>query len=129
MVNGKIGLGRFHDALGYTGYALPLLLIGLIKSRLIGFHGKWILGVGGVIASLLTLWQMRWRDLYALLLPFLFAVGICECVSAFLPFVKKEMIRKGAKALSPALVSLVIGSLLLIPWIRESWLTLRYCPG
>lgn len=121
FVNGEAAFGRLHQALGYTLYALPFLLFGLVKTRLLSPTGKWILGVGLLAASLLTLWQMRWRDLHALLIAPALAIGLHECLATLFPALRAGLARRGGRHLLASLILLSAGALLLLPWIKETW--------
>ncbi len=120
FVNGEMMLGRLHDALGYTLYAIPFLIFGLVRTRLLDRTGKWILGAGVVAASLLILWQMRWRDLHSLLFAPFFAVGITGCAAAMLPFTGLGKKSPKKRRLFLGLVSFLAGAILLWPWISTS---------
>lgn len=110
-VNGEIGLGRFHSAFGWTFYLLPLLIFGLYKTRLVRGTTKSFLIIGIVAASGLTIWQMRWRDMHALLLIPVLPIAAHELIIRVKALAQRPLLRHAAV--------IVVGLIALAPWIRD----------
>ncbi|MHC4943233.1 MAG: hypothetical protein ACYTG7_09475 [Planctomycetota bacterium] len=110
-VDGDLGLGRLHSSLAYTLYSMPFLLFALWKTRLLSPTARSILAAGLLIGSLLTLWQMRWRDIHALLIAPVLAVSLWEWL---------HMWRPAARLKAPMALGLAaaISVLLLFPWLE-----------
>jgi hypothetical protein len=110
-VNGDIGLGRLHNCLAYTLYGLPFLLFALWKTRLLSPTARSIVAAGLLIGSVLTLWQMRWRDIHALLIAPALAVSIWH-------YLVRARATARLKAPLAALLAAGIAAALLFPWLE-----------
>jgi hypothetical protein len=108
-VNETLAFGRLHTSLAYTIYALPLLLYALSKTTHAGPRGRWILGIGLLVGSLLTLWQMRWRDLHALFIAPVMALALWQWIFT--------RMRRSTACILSAVAAVVI----LFPWIQIAW--------
>ncbi|MFH1998156.1 MAG: hypothetical protein ABIK28_00680 [Planctomycetota bacterium] len=114
-VQGEIGLGRIHSAFGWSLYLLPLLIYGVSKTELIHVTAKRFLIVGITMASGLTLWQMRWRDMHALVLFPVFAIALYE-------WMKRIKMLHGLHPGLRTAVTVGCGLLLLSPWLHDDWM-------
>lgn len=108
-VNGEPAFGRLHTSLAFTLYVFPLLLFALTKTTHVGHRGRWILGLGLLIGSLLTLWQMRWRDVHALFIAPVLALALWQWFFT--------RMRTSTACFIAALASLAI----LFPWLQIAW--------
>ena len=127
FVNGKAMLGRLHASLAFTLYALPFLLYGLHRCTDLSVRGRWILGAGIAAGSVLTLWQMRWRDLHALLAAPVLACALPVLLARILPAGEKEARRRKGRRAGMAVLTALSAFFLLFPWIRQD--VESYRPG
>ncbi len=129
-VNGKLALGRFHEAFGYSFYTLPFLIYGVVVTRMLDSRAKLLLVTGVVVSALLTIWQLRWRDLYSLFIIPVMAAGIWELVSRSKIAASNNMIGsgRGIGRIVPPAASVTAAAIVLVPWLSCTWQSIKGFP-